>query len=93
MLILFIKNSLTTDEECKLRAYKTSYAYNRQDDGSEMLSVIVRNLLPDTPDDCSGIKTNMETMKLSQFNHDTPRENLQIVEWMNGIFIAGETYS
>ena len=27
------------------------------------------------------------------FKHDIPKANLQIEEWMNGIYISGETYS
>ena len=32
-------------------------------------------------------------MNLSQFKHDITMENIWIVEWMNEISIAGETYS
>ena len=41
ILSLWIKNSLTTDAEHKLRAFKTSYTYNNQYDGAAMLFVIV----------------------------------------------------
>ena len=37
MLVLWINISIATDEKCKLRAYKTSYNYNSQYDGSAML--------------------------------------------------------
>ena len=32
-------------------------------------------------------------MKMSQLKHDTPKSNLNILEWMNEIPIYGETYS
>ena len=47
------------------------------------------------PDSCSvflDIKKKMETMKMYQFIQDIPKANLLISEWMNKIFIAGETY-
>ena len=34
MIILWINKSLTTDNKCKLRAFKISYTYNNQDDGA-----------------------------------------------------------
>ena len=58
-LSLWIKNSLTTDEKHKLRAFKTSYTYNNQDDGATIFFVIVKFYRPDT---CAGylyIKTNI----------------------------------
>ena len=48
---------------------------------------------PDTGAILSDIKTNMETMNMSNFNHDIPKSNLHIAEWMNEISIAGESYS
>ena len=49
-------------------------------------------MLPDTCAGFSDINMNLETMKLSQFKHDTLKEKLQIAEWMNEISNAGETY-
>ena len=37
ILNLWIKNSLITDVKHNFRGYKTSYAYNSQDDGAIML--------------------------------------------------------
>ena len=35
----------------------------------------------------------METTNMSQFKYYIARSNLHISEWMNKIFIDGETYS
>ena len=65
MLSIWIKNSLIIDSKQKLRAYKISYAYNIQYDGSTMFFVIVKMVHPDTRAGSSDIKTNKETMNLS----------------------------
>ena len=92
ILILWIKNSLTTDAKLELRAYKNSYAYNNQNYGAAMFFVIVKMVRPDTCARCSYIKTKLETMKISQLKYDITRSNLHIEEWMNDISIAGKTY-
>ena len=89
MLIMWIKNSLTTDFKYKLRYFKTSYTYNNQDYGSVMFFVVVKMVRPDTHAVCSDIKTNLESIRMSHFKHDIPKYNLQIVEWMNKISIYG----
>ena len=43
MISLWINNSLATDVKHKFRAYKTSYAYNRQDDGAAIFFVTFKN--------------------------------------------------
>ena len=48
---------------------------------------------PDTCVGCSDIKSKLEKMKMSHSKHDIPKANLKIVECMNEISIAGETYS
>ena len=52
MLGLWINNSLTTDYNCKLRDSKSEYILNAQYDGSEMLFVILKMVLPDTHTGC-----------------------------------------
>ena len=42
MLILWVKNSLTTDDKHNLRAFKTSYIYNNQNDGAAIFFVVVK---------------------------------------------------
>ena len=79
MIVLSIKNSLTTDAKIKLRAFGNSYTFNNQYYGAAMFSIIVKMVPPDTRAECSDIKSNMDTMKISQFKHDIPRANLQIV--------------
>ena len=91
MIALCIKNSLTTHDKCKLRYFKTSYTFNNQDDGARFF-VIVKMVLHNTRTGWSYIKSKMDTIEMSQFKHDIPRYNLQIVEFINEIFIAGETY-
>ena len=75
-----IKKFLTNDSKHKLRAFSNAYSFNKQDDGYTMFSVIVKMVLPDTHAECSYIKSNLETMNMSQFKHDTPIANLQISE-------------
>ena len=48
MLRTWIRNSLITDAKQTLRSYKTSYAYNSQDNGAAMFFSIVKMVLPDT---------------------------------------------
>ena len=57
----------------QLRAYKTSYAYNSQDDGDKMFFDIVKMVRPDTCVGCSDINTKLETINISQFKHDISR--------------------
>ena len=59
MISLWIKNSLTKDEKRKLRSYKISYSYNRQDDGSTIFFVILTMAIPNTRTGCSDINKNM----------------------------------
>ena len=42
MLGLWIKNSMTTNSKCKLRAFNYAYTLNAQDDGATMFFVIVK---------------------------------------------------
>ena len=58
-----------------------------------MLFFIVKMASLDTRAGCSDNKTKLETTKMSQFNHNTPKANIQISEWTNGIFIDRESYS
>ena len=58
-----------------------------------MFFVVVKMVRPDTHSGCSYIKSKLENMKMSQFKHDIPKENLQIAERMNYIYIREETYS
>ena len=58
-----------------------------------MLFSIAQMVQYDTHAGCSDIKTNLVTMNIPQFNHEIPRSNLHIVEWMNEISISGGTYS
>ena len=78
MISLCIKKPLTSDTKFKLRYFKTSYTYNNQDYGSAMFFVIVNFVCPDTHEGLSDINTNMETMRMSNFNHDITKANLQI---------------
>ena len=93
MLGLCIKNSLPVDTQRKLRAFNSAYTLNTQDNVDVTFFVIVKIVRPDTPSGCSDIKSNLESMNMSQFKHDIPKANLQIAEWMNKIIISGETYS
>ena len=52
-----------------------------------MLFFIVKMASLDTRAGCSDNKTKLETTKMSQFNHNTPKANIHISEWTNGIFI------
>ena len=85
ILGLWINNYLTTETKIKLRYFIYSYKFNSQDDGDAMFFVVVKILCPDTRDEFSDIKTKLETMKMSQFNHDISKSNLCIVEWTNEI--------
>ena len=42
MLGLWIKNSMTTNSKCKLRAFNYAFTLNAQDDGATMFFVIVK---------------------------------------------------
>ena len=69
IIILCIINSLNKYVKYKLRAYKTSYAYNRQGDGSVLFFVLVIMVRPDTRAGFSGIKVKLETMNIYHFNN------------------------
>ena len=58
-----------------------------------MSFVILKMVRPDTRVGCSDTNYKLEIMNISQFKHDTTKATLQIVEWMNEIYIYGETYS
>ena len=88
MLILWVKNSLTTDDKHNLRAFKTSYNYNKQDYGAAMFFIIVKMVRPETRAGCSDIKKKLETTSIYHFKHDIPTVNLHITECMNNISIA-----
>ena len=90
---LWVKNSLTTYTNRKLRDFRSEYTLNTQYDGAVMLFVIVKMVQPDTCTGCSDINTNLENMKMSQFKYDIPKTNLHILEWMNEIYIDGKNYS
>ena len=70
---LWTKNSLTTDAKRNLRAFKTSYTYNNQDDEYEMLFVIVKMVLPDTCTGWANINTKLETIRMSHFKNYIPK--------------------
>ena len=93
MLVLWINNSLTNESKRKLRAFRTYFTFNNQDDGAAIFFVVVKMMRPDTRARCSKIKKKFETMKMSQFKHDISKANLNIIEWMNEISIALESYS
>ena len=76
MLGLCINNSLTTNDKRKLRAYKSSYTFNAQDDGDEMFFVIVKFLQPDTCARLSDIKFKLENMKMFHLKNYIPKSNL-----------------
>ena len=58
-----------------------------------MLFVIEKMVRPDTHTVCSDIESKLENVKMSPFKHDIPKSNLNIVKWMEEIYIAVETYS
>ena len=58
-----------------------------------MLIFIVKMVQPGTRAGCSNIKTNIETMIMSQFNNGIPKVNLYISECLNDISLSVETYS
>ena len=93
MICLWINNSLTTNVNCKLRYFKSTYTFNAQYYGSAMFFVTVKMVRPDKCAEFSDIKSNLENMILSHFKRDIHKANLQIAEWMNEISIAEETYS
>ena len=62
----------------KWRAYKTSYEYNIQDYGVAMFFVIIKTVQADTHTGFPDIKTDTETINLSQFKHKITRANLLI---------------
>ena len=87
MLGLWIKDSLTTYDKRKLRAFRSAYTFNTQDDGDAMFFAILKMVRPDTCAGCSDIKSNLENTKMSHFKNDIPKANLNITEWMNEISI------
>ena len=92
MLGLWIKNSLTIYAKRKLRYLKYAYTFNVQVDGFVMLFVIIKMVQPGTLARCSDIKSTLNNTKMPHIKHETPKANLQILEYMNEIFISGETY-
>ena len=78
MLVICIKNALTTDSKCKLRDFNSTYTFNTQDDVYAMFFVILKMVQPDTWAEFSDTKYKTENMKMSQFKHDIPKSNLQI---------------
>ena len=80
MLGIRTKNSMTTYDKRKLRAFKSVYNLNAQYDGAVMFFVIVKRTRPDTCAGCSDIKYNLENMKISHFKNYIPKANLQIAE-------------
>ena len=58
-----------------------------------MFFVIVKVVQPDTRAWCLDIKSKLENMKMSHFKNNITKADLQITEWMNEIYIAGEEYS
>ena len=58
-----------------------------------MSFVILIMVCPDTRQGWSYIKKNLETMSMSHLQHDIPKSNIHTEEWMNAIYIDGETYS
>ena len=83
MIVLFIKNSLTTYGKRKLKAFKSSYNFNAQIDGAAMFFVIVKMVWPDTHAVWSDIKSKLENTKISHFKHDILKANLQISGYIN----------
>ena len=73
---LCIKDYLKTDAKRKLRAFRSEYTFNNQDDGAVIFFVILKMVRPDTHTGCSDIKYNLEKMKMSNFKYDTPKTNL-----------------
>ena len=93
ILFLCIENLLTTDAKRKSRDFNTAYTYNKQDDGDIFCFFIVNIVRPDTRAGWSEIKKKLKTMRISQLKHNITKSNLHNAEWMNKIFIYGETYS
>ena len=93
MLGIWINNYPTTDSKHKLMAFRTEYTFDNQDNGARMFLVIVKMVHPDTRAGCSYINRKLEIRKMSQFKHNILRYNLHIEEFMNNIYIYGETYS
>ena len=93
MLELWVKNFLATDAKWMWRAFRTAYTFNTQYDGAGIIFVIVKMVRPDTHAGWSDIKYKPDTTNMSQFKHNIPRANQQILEVMNNISIPRETYS
>ena len=79
MLGIWIKKSLYTDAKRKLKYFKSSYNFKYQDDRSAIFFVIVKIVRPDTCVGCSGIKSNLDNMKISHFKHGIPKSKLHIL--------------
>ena len=54
-----------------------------------MFFFILNMVHPDTRAGLSDINMKMETMSMSQFNHEKTKANLKIAEWTNDISIEG----
>ena len=57
-----------------------------------MFFVILRIVRTEKRTGCSYIKYKMENISMSKIKHDILKSNLKILEWMNEISIAEETY-
>ena len=66
ILVLWINNSLTTEDKLKLRAFRTSCTFNNQYDRSTMFSFVVKILPLDTRSGCSDIKTKLEDVLIQE---------------------------
>ena len=59
MLGIYIKNSLTTDAEFKLRYFKSAYTFNTQDYRATIILVVVKMVWPDMHAGFSDIKSKL----------------------------------
>ena len=93
IIVLWIKNLLTTDAKCKLSTFRTAYTFNKQDDVASMFFVIIKMVLPETCPGLLDMKSKLDTINMSQFKHNLPRGKLHIVKRMNKISINADNYS
>ena len=85
ILRLSIRNLLTADVNCKLRAYKTFYSYTRKHDWTAMVFVIFKMVCPDMCVDYSYIKMKLLATRTYKFNNYIPKANLHITLLINKI--------
>ena len=71
---------------------RDSFTFNEHEDGAAMLYAIVKTVKPDTRTGCSNVKVNLEKMTMKQFSNNVATANAQIVEWMDEIELAGDTF-